>query len=233
MKIYWAPIDSNPDFSLSYEIPDRLPKTIPEHLKGTDYFRCPAFNENIKNIFALRSPVDVDIEFEDGNLKYCSNDAFVNKIFPPQGNVVQFKINNLFITDKSCKIKMMHPFLHTNDFVKNGNTVYGEYDIGKWFRPLQAAFIVHRNTMSYKIRKGDIFAYVQFDTDEPVELVPFDVTPNIERILQKCLDMKFATFAPISLDKCYKSFIMYRYSKAIIKEIRANENTSNLVYPQS
>lgn len=227
--IFWAPIDSNPDFSLAYEMPVPLSQEIPKNLRSTDYFRCPAFTDNLKNIFVLKSPIDAELELDKGNIVHASPNLY-NKILPLQNNILQLKINNLFFTQKSCKIKMVQPFLHTNDFTKNGNTVYGEYDISKWLRPLQAAMIIHSESAKFTIKRGDPFAYVIFDTKEHVKLKPFDVTPNIDRILQKCLDMKFATSAPFSLDKCYKSFIMYRYSKAIISEIKANENTTRLHY---
>ena len=85
------------------------------------------------------------------------------------------------------------------------------------------AFVIDPNIKdySYDIRRGDIYSYIRFNTDEKVELVNFDVTPKIEEIADSCLQMKQSGHnASFSLDFCYKSFILYKRNKAMLRELR-------------
>ena len=151
------------------------------------------------------------------NLKARIDDATDHRI-------VQFGFNYLFFAEKPLRITQMHPYLHHNTFTENGNTLLGEFNIGKWLRPLQASFIINPNKKdySYRIKRGDIYSYIRFDTDEKVELVNFDVTPKIEEIADSCLQMKQSGHkSSFSLDFCYKSFIMYKRNKAMLRELKA------------
>lgn len=230
MKVYWAPLDNKEmNLTLAYYEPSRLANNIPVDLRDSGYYKCPAFMETVKNTFALKSPISLDIDFNPSkqlasagnenlfNLKARIDDATDHRI-------VQFGFNYLFFAEKPLRMTQMHPYLHHNTFTDNGNTLLGEFDVGRWLRPLQASFIINPKIKdySYRIKRGDIYSYIRFNTDEKIELVNFDVTPKIEEIADSCLQMKQSGHkSSFSLDFCYKSFIMYKRNKALMREIEA------------
>ena len=230
MKIYWAPLDNKElNLTMAYYEPTRLSNNIPIDLRGSAYYRCPAFMETVKNTFVLKSPISINADFSPSAQRFETNyeEMFKLKVRIDDSvdhGIVQFGFNYLLFAEKPVKVTQMHPYLHHNSFTENGNVLLGEFDCGRWLRPLQAAFVINPKLKdySYKIKRGDIYSYIRFHTDEKVELVNFDVTPKIEEIADSCLQMKNSGHSsPFSLDFCYNQFIMYRRKQAIMREIKA------------
>lgn len=230
MKVYWAPLDNKEvNLTLAYYEPTRLSNNIPVDLRDSGYYKCPAFMETVKNTFVLKSPISLDIDFNPSRqLASSSNEQLYNlkaRIDDATDHrIVQFGFNYLFFAEKPVKMTQMHPYLHHNTFTENGNTLLGEFDIGRWLRPLQASFIIDpsKKDYSYRIKRSDIYSYIRFNTDEKIELVNFDITPKIEQIADSCLQMKQSGHGKsFPLDFCYQSFILYKRRQAIMKEIKA------------
>jgi hypothetical protein len=153
MKVYWAPLDNKEmNLTLAYYEPSRLANNIPVDLRDSGYYKCPAFMETVKNTFALKSPISLDMDFNPSK---------------------------------------------------------------------QLASAGNENLFNLKARIDDATDH-RFNTDEKIELVNFDVTPKIEEIADSCLQMKQSGHkSSFSLDFCYKSFIMYKRNKALMREIEA------------
>jgi hypothetical protein len=230
MKVYWAPLDNKEmNLTLAYYEPGRLATNIPVDLRSSGYYKCPAFMETVKNTFVLKSPISLNLEFNPSKqIASASNEQLYNlkaRIDDALDHgIVQFGFNYLFFAEKPLKITQMHPYLHHNTFTRNANTLLGEFDCGRWLRPLQASFVIDPSIKdyTYDIKRGDIYSYIRFNTDEKVELVNFDLTPKIEEIADSCLQMKQSGHnSSFSLDFCYKSFIMYKRNKVLLRELRA------------
>lgn len=230
MKVYWAPLDNKEiKLTLAYYEPSRLVNNIPIDIRDSGYYKCPAFIETVKNTFVLSSPISLDVDFNPSkqlasasnqnlySLKARIDDATDHRI-------VQFGFNYLFFAEKPVKITQMHPYLHHNTFTENSNTLLGEFDCGKWLRPLQAAFVLDpkKKDYSYKIKRGDVYAYIRFHTEEKVELINFNITPKIEEVADNCLQMKMSGHGKsFSLDFCYKQFTMYKQRQIVMRELKA------------
>ena len=230
MKVYWAPLDNKEvNLTLAYYEPTRLSNNIPVDLRDSGYYKCPAFMETVKNTFVLKSPISLDLNFNPSKQLASANNQSLYGLKvriddATDHRIVQFGLNYLFFAEKSVKMTQMHPYLHHNTFTENGNTLLGEFDVGQWLRPLQASFIIDpiKKDYSYRIKRGDIYSYIRFNTDEKIELVNFDVTPKIEEIANSCLQMKQSGQGKsFSLDSCYKSFILHRRKQAIMREIKS------------
>jgi hypothetical protein len=231
MKVYWAPLDftEDTDLTLAYYEPTRLSTNIPVDLKDSAYYRCPAFMETVKNTFVLKSPITIDFKFNtQTQMAEASNDyLFKEKIRlndATEHGIMQLGFNYLLFSEKPLVVTQLHPYLHHNTFTNNANAVLGEFDCGRWVRPLQAAFILNpkESEFNFNVKRGDIYSYIRFNTKEKIELVNFNVTPTIEKVVNSCLDLKKSgNLKPFSLDFCYNQFIMYRYKQAIMKELKA------------
>lgn len=227
VKVYWAPLDNqNLDLTLAYEQPERLTKCIPARIKNSPYYRCPAFLENIKNTFVLKSPISLDFSITPSEQRVDTTDQMmmqkVNLELAQNNGIIQFGFNFIFFCDQPLTITQMHPYLHSNTFTENTNTLSASFNCGKWFRPLQAAFVLgDKQNFDFSIKRGDIFSYIGFDTQETVELINFDITPEIHQIVQSCMDMKVSNKStPYSLTYCYNQFMLYRKQKLLLKAIK-------------
>lgn len=229
MKVYWAPLDNaEVNLDLAYYEPNRLSSNIPNDLKNSAYYRCPAFLETVRNTFVLKSPINLKFKINPGQQQYQAdnNNLFQTKVrFEDAVNhrIGQFGFNYLIFSEKPLTFTQIHPYLHHNSFTSNGNSLLGEFDCGRWLRPLQSAFVLDssKQIYEYDIKRGDAYSYIKFNTDKKIEMVRFEVTPVIENIAGSCLQMKQAgTGRPFSLDKCYNQFIIHRRRQVILSEIK-------------
>jgi hypothetical protein len=229
MKVYWAPLDQKDiNFTLAYYPPSRLPNEIPTNIKNSNFYKCPAFTDTIKNTFALKSPFELTAKFNPSLQQASSNyeDLFNHKVNMEDTNlgIIQFYFSYIFFSEKPLKITQMHPYLHHNTFTENGNGLLGEYDCGQWLRPLMAPYILDpkKQEYNYNIKRGDIYSYIRFNTEEKVELVNFEPTQRINDIIKECLNLKTSSNkTTFSLNASYKQFMLYRRKQAIMQEIKA------------
>jgi hypothetical protein len=221
MKIHWSVVDNDPDMSMAFYHPQKLSDNIPKHLQNSEYHRCPAFTQKIKNTYVLRSPWDLDFTI-DKNGVYSTNELMSKVNFENMSSrILQVHMPYIFFAESSCEATIMHPYLHHNSFTDNGNTVYGQYNIGKWFRPIQAGFILNdKGHYEYNIKRGDIFAYINFETSERLDLEHFHPTNEILSIMEKCLNLKKAKKGVFSLDRCYDFMLYYTYNKRLKQILR-------------
>ena len=137
--------------------------------------------------------------------------------------IIQFYFSYIFFSETPVNLTQMHPYLHHNTFTENGNGLLGEYDCGQWLRPLMAPYILDpkKQEYNYNIKRGDIYSYIRFNTEEKVELVNFEPTERINDIINECLNLKVSSNkSTFSLKYSYKQFMMYRRKQAILQEIK-------------
>jgi hypothetical protein len=132
-----------------------------------------------------------------------------------------FKTNTfLFFTDaQSLPITYpIHPYLEDNNVSARIMPITGTFDIGKWFRPLDFAFMLKNDFNSFKIEKDEIFAYIKFHTEEKINFKQFVISPELTNFTKDCTVLtKFPRLK--RLQNYYKIF---KTKKVILNEIKKN-----------
>ena len=216
-------IDVSP---MAFPDPEILKLSLPKSMEGMNYLKCPAYTELSRNTFVLKVPMDYRLEIENGNVTTKDHDqSFFNSYLclrEMKNNVIQATIPYLFICGEPLIINMSHPYLHCNEVTKSGNILGGEYDIGRWARPLNLALLLHDDTKELNMVKGEVFSYIKFRTNEKIKLKKFDYSKEIDLLINDCVFLKHSSRSVIPLKACYDSYIRYNYHKRIMKEIKKN-----------
>jgi hypothetical protein len=164
----------------SVEIPSPLSRDVISARKNVVFLKCPAHTDFIKNVFVFKSPVDITIDI-DINEQYakvnCPNidqkvfDHFIDVRFLGLNEcgtspypLIGIDFLNAFTASKSVIMSAMPAFFHHNDFTKKTSFIPGEFDIGKWTRPIECVFEVKNTKETIEIKKGDALFYVKFNT---------------------------------------------------------------------
>jgi len=164
-----------------------LAKEVNKTRKGEVFLKCPANTDFLKNTFGLVAPHDLTIEINidnDGGTNIrCENisqDVF-NKLIDTRFLEKEEKGSSpyplvgidwlcTFTSDESIMLQLLPAFLHHNDFTIKTSMIPGQYDIGKWVRPVELVFEFKSLSEKIVIKKGDIIAYFKFYTDTPIKL---------------------------------------------------------------
>lgn len=190
---------------------------------------CPAVKAGTKNLFMMCT-------FQDEQFKYDVNDSVVRGLNGTRDILIERKphfeksiIFDLgweiyFFSEESVLMKATAPWFHKASFQANGVTIGGEYDIGKWFRPLQLDVICWNEKGTIEFKAGEPLYYIQINTDRPIILKQFNLTLELHLLASNLVfdparrnDKLFG-----GLEKRYKLFENSQYRQEIIKEIKAN-----------
>lgn len=232
--VYWSPfypMDEYPSVQMLYEKPDPLlTDLLPRRNKkanGDNWFQCHAFQATIKNTFILRSnfsatfAIDDEIGIIPMDLKAEQNIKFLNAKEPSVIGAKTFAARGLWIFWSEDPLLITTTPAHYHKAVFDGYYVGGSFDIGKWFRPVEAAIQLNKEINTVSLNRGDPLAYVKFHTDEPVELKRFYMTKELEELHWGCVNYKrYEPKRP--LNYLYQNFQKRGLDKIITREIKKN-----------
>jgi len=235
LTIYWAPYwpaASKYDLNHIYPSPKSLyhywfEQYTPQRRPDV-YFNCPATSRKMKRTFVFNNIVDTKTKFtDDGTIQYERPDKLqmINElIHPPTINnyrLVNIQYSLLVFCEESVIGSMESPFFHKTEMSKYGAIVPGEFDMGKWYRPLNAEIQLWEGCNELHLAANEPIFYLEFLTDRPIILQRYQVTKRLSTIASSLVHVnplqKFA-----SLSEKYEVFRQSRLSSQILREIREN-----------
>jgi hypothetical protein len=233
INVYWASLNDN---WLYAQEPDSVLKNFVishKHIEFNDssqLLSCPAVKDHCNNVFALRSLQDYEfnINSSESNMLSVSSNMLDQAFFEDRvvirnldAKMFSFKANTfLFFTDVSTLpvTYPIHPYLEDNNVSARIMPITGTFDIGRWFRPMDFAFMLKKDFQSFKIEKNEIFAYIKFHTNEKINFKQFVITPELTNFTKDCTILtRYPKLK--SLQNYYKVF---KTKKLILKEIKKN-----------
>lgn len=165
-----------------------------------NYMKCPALLAYINNLWAIKSPIDIKLQWDRTNKVLSSNitadahDSYVRVHwgdFDPetQRPIVALGGAYLFVADQPTFIEFLPPFNH----IDNGwRLMPGSFNIHTWQRPVVITFEMFEDEI--EIKRGQPLAYVKFRTEnlqDSFKLIELPRTQELEDAVKSCLSVKF------------------------------------------
>jgi hypothetical protein len=197
--VHWIPfptneIPTNWEEDLFLEFEPVIKHISQERNTAVEYLTCPAFLEYYKNAFVFRSPIDMVITVINGTVslesnKVCISRAKQNGVF----STLVVDIQTLFLTEESVTVEQLPAAMEST--LPLFRIIPGEFNIGKWIRPVTFSFEIVDNTQSLIIKRGDPLFYVRFRTpdNKKIKLVRTKETSNIRDLATICVHQKYKT----------------------------------------
>jgi hypothetical protein len=137
------------------------------------FSKCPAFIQYYKNTYVLKSPIDIQINYDRSNGQltiFPQQQRFYDENINHRGHSVgrndsflmSFALDFLFIADKDCEIELIPCAMHKSEFTDKTRLINGAFNINKWYRPVELAFELKDTVTQINIKRGDALAYVRF-----------------------------------------------------------------------
>lgn len=199
--------------------------------KGCDLaIKCYAVQEEIKNTFVYKAPLDIDVIYADDKRIIVTPETVHNQgnnpiHFTPDlngstnGSLVQIftYYGFYFFSEAPLKLTLQTPNFHDSK-VKHIPLLTGEYDISKWLRPVFPSY-ANYNYENFNIKRGDAMMYVKFNTDKKIVLKEFCMNRELDNLVTGSLDLK-SVMPWVPLDKLYRMFLANNMHKKILKQIK-------------
>lgn len=240
--IYWAPGHSASDhFDLNHLYPE-LKSLYEESVekkasltgKDNNYFlMCPAFSDLAKNTFVHRAPVDTHaiLDFKRNRVNYVfespadENKHKVKLEFRHQPtleghNLIQYTWPILFFSEEDRMMATLTaPYFEHTVSQNYGAIVPGRFDIGKWFRHMNAEYQLWPGVTELKIPANEALFYIHFETDKKIVFKRFIINREIERLRASIVGVSpFRKFARLS--ERYKVLEQSQSKQRILKLIK-------------
>jgi hypothetical protein len=166
-----------------------LVKDIATSRKGCTYLKCPAHTDFLRNTWVFCAPFDLTLEIEvdpDSDMVrvHCENISqeifesiidtrFLYKTEQAKNPYPLMGIDWLcvFACEELLMMQVFPAFMHKNEFTDKTTVIPGEYDVGRWTRPVETVFEIRSNRERIVISKGDAISYVKFISDDQIKMI--------------------------------------------------------------
>lgn len=237
ITVYWSPaIEENCNISsLNFDAPVNLIDWFKKNSgfdhngninENTNFNACPAFTNLFKNTYGLKFPYDYELYYANKSLTSSLYDQkfFDGMIAPRSEDWSQFDIlaNYLFISEDPLEMILQPSYMHDNDFNRSFTLVSGQFDIGRWHRPIVGSVILKDKENPYLMKKDDIYCYVKFLTNDNIKLQKFYLTPTIDSIINDLMSSRKNKGSKKNLRYYYDLFAKSNLHKKMISEIKNN-----------
>ena len=203
---------------------ERIPK---DANIGQQYNRCPAFTDELTNLYGIKSYYDYTLYFgENGVESPDHGQEFFDKHFAIrslEGNLFGFHENFHFFTEEpSLKMSLLPAYLEDNSIVNSTIMIPGKIDIGKYFRGVEFAFHMKQNCNEITFNRKEVFFYIRFHTNKKVQFKQFLWTPVLDEATNLILSAKNFKYDLMNLEYYYNIFYRSNFKKKILKSIKEN-----------
>lgn len=186
---------------------------------------CPAHRNLKSNTIILRSPKNFSFSFENEGLIIPDENHHHLQEREKQlskRNSVNINIGWIFFSEVSLKMICTPPHNHKTQVQNYGVIASGEYDCGRWFRPVNMEYLLWPDENNFHINENEPVCYIKFDTEERIELVEFVCTDKIVSFVHACSNHPVYYRRGMKLSDRYKKFDESNLKKVILKEIKNN-----------
>lgn len=225
INVYWTCIEDEWIRSSEPEVVTKLAFNRQMFLESSA-FRCPAIRNYLKNTFALKSLYEYEFEIEKDRVKATNYDQiFFDKhvsIRSIENKLFSFLQSFIFFTDvDSLEFSFLQPFLEENNVNERCILFPGKIDIAKWYRTTDFAFKLKDKYNSFKIEENEIFAYVQFHTNEKINFINYRFNDKLKSLCYDILNSKNYQNSNVFRNLEYR-YKLFKTKKIILKEIKDN-----------
>ena len=227
--VYWSPIgffDRITLLNLTLEPPIPIRTLLPTSINKEDSYRaCTAANNMWDKMFAIKHPKTSTVklfgELLNPQIDFNEESMWIKQPSSFDGYRVTYDYSWIFFCEESLVVQQTPSFMHNTSDKMGGRIAAGEFDIGKWFRPLNIDYLLWPNSNSITVTKDEPIMYLKFYTNKKIILKQFEITPELINISNQI--SKFKTIMPMQpLTILYDRFIKSNRHKQIAKIIKEN-----------
>jgi hypothetical protein len=243
INVYWAPhsvpSDDGPiqNWNMMYEDLENVfqywNKFDIKDGKEDSFIKCPAFQNLSKNLYAFNFPIDSSYTYKahsnnENEIQIIPTTKNYVSLFAPRdqtmsyGPSVEFSLRLHMFAEEPLEVMITGPYLESVEYTKYGFLTSGQFDIGQWFRTLNAEIQLKGNEGEIHFKKGEPLFYIKFLTNKKINLKRFELTSEIDTYSRKCMGAKSIFGMRMTLPESYNIFNKSRTRDIVLKKIKEN-----------
>jgi len=240
ITVYWAPaqfVADEESWNFLYQEPKSISdKFFSSLYNGSASLKCPASRFFFKNVFSLNSTITNQFDFPDGLLEDVYYDNGMHYDLPVDSNVklgksrenqmegyVNLEYNHswFFFSEEDLTMRYSAPYYPAMSPVEGAMLASGSFNIGRWFRPVNLEYYVPVDARGFSVKEDDPLAFIQFETDRPVEFKRFILNNKIAKLTTEIVQSDRYGFLKNLVDR-YNLFTKTNMRELLLREIKDN-----------
>jgi hypothetical protein len=242
--VYWSPA------VIGWEMLYTEPKSIYSNIrskakynsveKNSNMFACPASNDVLQNVYAIKSNLDDCYELPIQFLEELEQQQTINfpVMLPMNRNKISFisqrksilegywdieyNLKWVFFADEPLKMKVTSPYFPHSAPTPGAFVSAGQMDIGQWFRNINLNYFVPKTATSMEFKVDDSLLYLEFMTDKKIVFKRFQTTPLLNEMLLECHESPQRYGRNMPLAKRYEMAKKSKLRERVLTEIKKN-----------
>ena len=196
-----------------------------EFVDSDRYQLCTALHNLVDSTYIFRAPFDADISFDNDGLIIRDEKNFrfwQNRDGSFKDNVaIDLMLGLVMFSEESLDFSITPPYMHQTSQPEWGFICSAKWNIGKWIRPIVFIFQLWEGKKRLHFKAGDPMAYFTFHTDRPIEFIEFQMTQDIQLMIEACLTHKMIIKFE-KMHEIYDRFIKGGMRDRVLMEIKKN-----------
>lgn len=178
------------------------------------HLTCTALQDFHLNVFTVYSPFNLTIKLNrESNNIHIDGDNVLHKAEYSEDGTAEIQLYPQYVlrASESVLVQLLPPLLSVNKLP--AYVASGEFDISKWYRPINTAFIVPKDVTELTIKEGDPLFSLRFVTknNEPVKLERQALNQEEKILVDACMNVTNYKLGS-KLSKLYELFANFRQS---------------------
>ena len=231
--VYWASYENKEDlYKEPINLYSSLKKKKEKRFKEQGFFSCPSFKDLTSNTYIFSSTSDnmYKLDIPNGRLEFTDTSVEASSVRPPSiENCFLFKLSLswIFFSEESLVMEITPAYFSETSHTEFGAIVPGAFDIGRWFRPINAEFQLWDGVDAFSLPKEEPIFYAKFNTNKKVVFKKFQMNEELENIKKEHIDSRIAMKPFLQLEERYDSFDKETLSFKIIETISSGDKNDS------
>jgi hypothetical protein len=231
--VYWASYENKEDlYKEPINLYSSLKKKKEKRFKEQGFFSCPSFKDLTSNTYIFSSTSDnmYKLDIPNGKLEFTDTSVEASSVRPPSiENCFLFKLSLswIFFSEESLVMEITPAYFNDTSHTEFGAIVPGAFDIGRWFRPVNAEFQLWDGVDTFSLPKEEPIFYAKFNTNKKVVFKKFKMNQELESIKKEHIDSRIAMKPFLQLEERYDGFDKETLSFKIIETINSGDKNDS------
>lgn len=228
--VYWShfsKIDNLPKMKLYNVVPKKMSYDLRKKAIVDDngtYIQCPANHGFFHNMFYFEYPRDFSCNYDEKGNAIGEDSIFFRHRSNQFENQISVELDFawLFFSPNPMRLQIMPPFFHKTKTQDFGVIAAGEFDIGRWFRPIHLSYFLWDGIKEFHASEKEPILYLKFENKEPVQLIEFNLNNFLFQTALACVNHPANYKDKLPLKLRYKKFEESSLRFDILKNIEEN-----------
>lgn len=247
ITVYWSPVILPEEESWSFYYRNPTPvlnplRKIQNKSAKDNFFSCPSVTDLFSNVYRVDCPIDLEINLnkEDMESPYDTNLIGTGKDFVLISNdskisLYKHRLNILdnymtcilnlrwiFFADEPLTIRFTPPYFPSIVPAEGTLLASGEFDIGKWYRPILLDYHFPVKTEKLSFKENDPLFFIEFKTEKNIIFKRYHMSEKLLRMKDECMESPNRYGRYKTLKQRYLMASKSNFSSIVLTEIKKN-----------